>query len=100
MPFEDPKFGFLTVRTSIVYTVCSPCHLRNIRSIPLQPHAYLVILFALVYIVFLLHTTIHTRGRASGDPAPCLCFSTLLLAAPQTNVCLMTLLHKEHVMLY
>ena len=29
-PFEDPNFGLLTVRTSIVYTVCSPRHLRNI----------------------------------------------------------------------
>jgi hypothetical protein len=33
-PCEDPNFGFLTVRTSIVYTVCSPRHLCNIREIP------------------------------------------------------------------
>ena len=32
MPFEDPNFGFLTVRTSIVYTVC------NIREILAGKH--------------------------------------------------------------
>jgi len=32
-PFKDLNFGFLTIRTSIVYTVCSPHHLHNIREI-------------------------------------------------------------------
>ena len=31
-PSEDLNFGFLTIRTSIVHTVCSPHHLRNIRE--------------------------------------------------------------------
>ena len=34
-PFEDPNFGFLTVRIIFVYTFCSYGDLRNIREISL-----------------------------------------------------------------
>ena len=32
-PFEDPNFGFLTVRIIFVYTFCSSGDLHNIREI-------------------------------------------------------------------
>jgi hypothetical protein len=55
------NFNFLWSLSPYIYTPIWFILLEGecVRNVPLQPHAYLVILFALVYIVFLLRTTIH-----------------------------------------